>query len=73
MYTKFQDCNPCSSLEKCDIKTLQTYENTKFRTEQIQFSPTFPKRGYNNKQEETDILLHDTSCHTHHLFQVSKF
>ena len=46
VYTKFQDSSDKNSWENCDTK--KSYGITELRTDQIQYSPIFWKRGYNN-------------------------
>ena len=50
LYTKFQDSSFNSSWENCarkNLTELRSYVITKLQTDQIQYSPTFSKWGYN--------------------------
>ena len=57
VYTKFQDSGSHRSQDICDRK--------------FDWKEKWTNKG-NDKQEEADSLLHNTRCHTQHLYQISK-
>ena len=55
-----------------NLKTLALIEAKKFVTENLLgVKEKWTSKG-NDKQQHADSLLHNTTCHTQHLYQISK-
>ena len=55
-----------------NLKTLGLIEAKKFVTENLFGDKEKWTNKGNDKQQHADSLLHDTTSHTQHLYQVSK-
>ena len=55
-----------------NLKTLAIIEAKKFVTENLFGDKEKLTNKANDKQQYADSLLHDTTSHTKHLYQVSK-
>ena len=55
-----------------NLKTLALIEAKKFVTENLLGDKEKWTNKGNGKQQHADSLLHDTTSHTQHLYQVSK-
>ena len=55
-----------------NLKTLVLTESKKFVTENLFGDKEKWTNKGNDKQQHADSLLHDTTSHTQHLYEVSK-
>ena len=55
-----------------NLKTPALIEAKKFVTENLLGDKEKWTNNGNDKQEEADSLLHNTTSHTQHLYQISK-
>ena len=55
-----------------NLKTLALTEAKKFVTENLVGEKEKRTNKGNDKQKHTDSLLHNTTSHTQHLYQISK-